>query len=89
MFNPVPPPELRKTGAWQPGKLVLVTAVGRAGPVWRHAFVRFTENRVIRTSFLSGSSRAQERAGEAVTDFQCSVLSETAGTGLPALGFPV
>ena len=40
--------------AWQSAKLVLIKDVGRAGPVWRHAFVRFTENRVIRNSFLSG-----------------------------------
>jgi hypothetical protein len=68
-------------GAWQPAKLVLIKAVGRAGPVWRHAFVRFTENRVIRNSFLSGIQLEAGTGEEAVTDFQCSVLSETAGTG--------
>src|SRR5260221_3683730 len=49
--------------AWQPAKLVLVKAVGRAGPVWRHAFVRFTENRVIRTFFLSSIRLEHEREG--------------------------
>src|SRR3982074_3658764 len=61
--------------------MVLITAIGRAGPVWRHAFVRFTENRVIRTFFLSGVRLEHERGGDMVADFQCSVLSETAGTG--------
>ena len=49
--------------AWQPAKLVLIKDVGRAGPVWRHAFVRFTENRVIRTFFLSGIRLEHEREG--------------------------
>jgi hypothetical protein len=40
-------------GSWQATEKVLDRRVGRAGPVWRHAFVRFTENKVVRNSFLS------------------------------------
>jgi hypothetical protein len=39
-------------------------------PVWRHAFVRFAENRVIRTIFLSGAAVEQEREEEAMTGLQ-------------------
>jgi hypothetical protein len=55
---------------WQGPEKVLESALGRAGPVWRHAFVRFTENKVIRNSILSDILADSERTGEGFPIFQ-------------------
>jgi hypothetical protein len=54
---------------WQAPEKVLDKRVGRAGPVWRHAFVRFTENKVVRNSFLSDILADSETEREAIADF--------------------
>jgi hypothetical protein len=46
--------------------------------------VRFTENKVVRNSILSDILADSEREEGAIADFQRSVLSETAGAGVPA-----
>ena len=60
----------------------LDTARRACRPTWRHAFVRFTENKVVRNSILSDILADSERKEGAVADFQRSVLSETAGAGV-------
>src|SRR5436305_1144150 len=55
--------------------------VGACRPTWPRAFVRFTENKVVRNPFLVRHP-LRIRAGEGTgRRFQSSVLSETAGAG--------
>ena len=47
--------------------------------------MRFTENKVVRNPILSDILADSKQEREPVADFQRSVLSETAGAGVPGL----
>src|SRR4029077_18187850 len=63
------------------GKGSIPPRVGACRPTWRRAFVRFTENKVVRNPFLIEHPQGI-RTGEGTgRRFQSSALSETAGAG--------
>src|SRR6186713_1690916 len=74
---------------WQAVEKILDKTRRACRPTWRHAFVRFTENRAVRNSFLSDILRGfGTETRERLAGFQRSVLSETAGARFPKYWAP-